>query len=130
MPDRLLANLKKWFDQIRGSRLRSLAAVSLVAVVSGILVNACSSFRGGTIVAPLEIPGATWAGNRACYECHTNYVRSFAASPHGRMHFDAAKFAGETGCESCHGPGSKHIAAGGGRGRFILNPGKDPGACF
>jgi len=37
--------------------------------------------------------------------------------------------AGESGCESCHGAGSKHIEGGGGR-KFIINPGKDSSVCF
>jgi len=101
----------------------------LTAFATLSLLNSCSTFTG-TIVVPPDIPGATFAGNRACYDCHTNITRIFPSSPHARIHIEAAKMAGQAGCESCHGPGSKHIAAGGGRGKFIVNPGRDPAACF
>lgn len=69
-------------------------------------------------------------GNRACAECHTGIARRFGTSAHARIHLAEVRSAGQTGCESCHGPGSRHIAGGGGRGNFIVNPGKDPAACF
>jgi len=102
-----------------------LLAFASIAVV---LVS-CSSLDR-VVVPPPMIAGASFAGNKACYECHTNISRVFPASPHARLHFEGARLEGLTGCESCHGPGSLHIAAGGGRGKFIVNPGKDPAACF
>lgn len=83
----------------------------------------------GTVMVPLEIPGAHYVGNQACADCHKDIVRKFSASPHARVHFENTAMAGQTGCESCHGPGSKHIEAGGG-GNFIINPRKDPASCF
>jgi predicted CXXCH cytochrome family protein len=102
---------------------------ALLALTLAALLNSCASMPR-TLSAPLEIPGATYAGNRACSECHSNYVQRFPASPHARIHLSDAAMPGQSGCESCHGPGSKHIAAGGGRGKFIINPGKDPAACL
>jgi len=117
-------------------------------------LNSCSTAPAAAF-APPEIPGAHFVGNQACLDCHANYVRIFPTSPHARVRFNVASSTGvppvrlggsqdfrepEThgrnaratnfGCESCHGPGSKHIEVGGGRGKFIVNPGKDPSACF
>src|SRR5262249_5253627 len=77
-----------------------------------------------------EIPGASFVGDKSCAECHTNICRIFPTGPHGRIRLDAPSAAGQTGCESCHGPGSLHITGGGGKGKFIVNPGKNPAACF
>jgi predicted CXXCH cytochrome family protein len=103
------------------------AVVGLIAI--SLFLNACSSLHQ-TVLAPPDIPGASFVGNKACFGCHTNYVRSFNFSSHARVHLAGPELRGQTGCESCHGPGSKHIAAGGGRGRFIVNPGRNPDACF
>jgi predicted CXXCH cytochrome family protein len=80
------------------------------------------------VVVPLEIPGAHFVGNHACADCHKDIVQKFPASPHARIHSGDAAMAGQSGCESCHGPGSKHIEAGG--AKFIINPRNDPASCF
>lgn len=110
-------------------RLRVLWTAGVAVAVLAVVLVACTSVERA-VIAPPEIEGAHFVGNGACVSCHTNLVRLFPDSPHGRFHRDDLVRAGETGCESCHGAGSRHVAAGGGRGQFILNPGRDPEACL
>ncbi len=104
-------------------------ALALASGTAGamLFLISCSTLQR-TVFVPLEIPGAHYVGNRACLDCHADIVRQFPGSPHARVHFQTTAAGDTTGCESCHGPGSKHIEDGG--HKFIINPGKDPASCF
>jgi predicted CXXCH cytochrome family protein len=120
-------------SRIRITLRRPLAA-ALLAAAAGTLVsllNSCSTVSSTVLVTP-EIEGATFVGDRACADCHAEVSRAFPASPHARLHLERSGMTGQNGCESCHGPGSKHIAMAGrgGRDTFIVNPRKDPETCF
>jgi predicted CXXCH cytochrome family protein len=111
-----------------GFRWLAFAGCLLGAVLGGSFLVSCASFER-TVLAPPEVPGASFVGNQACADCHQEYTRLFAGSPHARVHLEVAALKGQTGCESCHGPGSLHVQQPAVRG-YIVNPRKDAGACF
>ncbi len=111
-------------------RRRALLATALASgLAAAFLVESCSTTSLRLTAAP-QIPGASFVGDKTCAECHTNIARIFPSSAHARIRLEDVRTVGQTGCESCHGPGSLHAVGGGGRGKFIVNPGKDPAACY
>jgi DmsE family decaheme c-type cytochrome len=60
-------------------------------------------------------PGATYAGNDVCVACHDDQATSFAKTIHAVV-LNESRPESDRGCEACHGPGSVHAEAGGGKG--------------
>ncbi len=66
---------------------------------------------GGTKpTAPVE---ASFVGAKVCVTCHATQAESFSHTLMGRI---GKTQKGKFDCENCHGPGSAHVKAGGGRG--------------
>jgi DmsE family decaheme c-type cytochrome len=56
---------------------------------------------------------ATYVGAKACLTCHASQAAAFEKTLMGRI---GKTQKGKFDCENCHGPGSAHVKAGGGRG--------------
>jgi predicted CXXCH cytochrome family protein len=93
----------------------------------GLLLVSCVSVNRA-VLAPPSVPGANFVGSKACTECHAETAEHFGSATHARIALADPKL-GDTGCETCHGPGSIHVKSGGGAGS-IVNPGKSPETCF
>lgn len=116
---------------LRASRhWRLLLFFFLVGLGSACLgLVSCVSSPGALNEGP-HIPGAHYVGNKGCADCHGAIVQVAKANKHSRLIMDRTAPIGSTSCEGCHGPGSKHIESGGGKGKFILNPSQDGSICL
>jgi DmsE family decaheme c-type cytochrome len=66
---------------------------------------------------PINPEDATYVGSQVCTGCHANQSARFGQTVMGKIFLKNPRNAQEkAGCETCHGPGSAHVAAGGGRG--------------
>jgi len=112
---------------LTGRRLTwTLSLLSSALVVAGVV--SCANMSQTQILPPPQIPGATYIGSEACAQCHADIAKDFVSASHYKLKApgDNAK---NIGCESCHGPGSKHSDSGGAP-NTIVNPHKSPEACF
>jgi DmsE family decaheme c-type cytochrome len=59
---------------------------------------------------------ATYVGAQVCLGCHAAQAASFGVTLMGKIFRNPRNAQERANCETCHGPGSLHVKAGGGRG--------------
>ncbi len=105
---------------------RRRLAVWCTAVVGLFLAAGCSwgerAARQTAAAPPAE--SATYVGVQVCLACHRAVtpavLASFEQTVMGKVFFHNARTSLEQqNCEACHGPGSAHVAAGGGKGKGV-----------
>src|SRR5437868_14605317 len=87
-------------------------ALALVATVDTRViaapVAAASKRAQASQLAKPQTPPADYVGNDTCLGCHDDAAKHLASTLHWK-NANPRSPAAQRGCESCHGPGSRHV---------------------
>jgi len=90
----------------RPLRSRFLRWLAGLVVVSGVVAFAQKIAENSA-----DRDSTKYVGTDVCQGCHEDAYQSFAKSAHQQTL--KSQTAGDRGCEACHGPGVRHVEAGG-----------------
>lgn len=82
-------------------------------ITIGLLASSILVLALARVPATTASPEAKYVGSDKCADCHEAQYKEWLTTSHGRADKEAALLGGQAGCESCHGPGSEHVAADG-----------------
>jgi DmsE family decaheme c-type cytochrome len=112
-------------------RLRALLGAALVFIlifVAGQLIAFAKKAQDpqvakGIVANPQVSPSAKYVGSDVCKTCHEDRFKEIADSPHWNSVLKVNGTEAHS-CETCHGPGSEHVDAGGDKSKIYSFKGK------
>ncbi len=77
------------------------------------------SMEGSREQAPPTRAQSTYVGTELCKGCHEQQFKQIEQTAHYKTNFERGRGEPWHGCESCHGPGSAHVEAGGDKSKIV-----------
>jgi DmsE family decaheme c-type cytochrome len=118
--DQAYAVLQNFAQRLGAAQPQSIKALPKVAEATNAFDDLRQFLQGGSETPKTAAPkrqskpvDAHIVGSKTCLTCHASQTAEFEKTLMGRI---GKTKKGMFECENCHGPGSAHVAAGGGRG--------------